>query len=136
MNGAYFNVSGVDQSEDARTIFVRYRNENPGSDILLGSGRVVGKGLLLPGIQVGQFSITFLLPDGCSADRIVVSRDKSGTELLSDVTLIRCLIDADACSGGTIIPDNPPMRTGPTNVAGNFTDCGRILTVQKMGSAS
>src|ERR1700735_271410 len=112
MSSEYFNVSGVDPSKGAETVFVRYRNGYPDGDIILGSGRVVGAGgcSLLPGVQVGQFRITFLLPDGCSADHIVVSRDKSGKELLSDVTLTRCLIRAEARSGGIIIPSNPPIR--------------------------
>jgi hypothetical protein len=134
MHSAYFNVSGVDQSEDAETVFVRSRNGDPDNDIHLGSGCVVGKGLLLPGIQVGEFSVTFLLPDGCSADSVVVSRDKSGADLLSGVTLTRCLIGSEVRSGGTIIPRSPPMRAGATNVGGHFTDRGRIIIVQKTGS--
>ena len=115
MSGEYFNVSGIDQYEGAENVFVRCRNGDPEGDILLGSGRVVGVGgcSLLPGIQVGQFSITFLLPDGCSADNIVVSRDKSGKELLSGVTITRCLTRAEARSGGTIIPDNPRRSQVP-----------------------
>ncbi len=97
--------------------------------MLLGSGRVVGRGNLLPGVQLGQFSITFLLPDGCSVENIVVSRDKSGTELLSGVTLTRCLIRAEARSGGTINPDNPPPRAGATNVASP----DQIIIFQKTG---
>ena len=136
MSGAYFNVSGIDQSEDAETVFVRYRNGDPDDDILLGSGRVVGRGggSLLPGIQVGQFSIIFLLPDGASADNIVVSRDRSGKELLSGVVLTRCLIRAEARSGGTIIPDNPSPRAGATNVASHFTSSGQFIIAQKKGS--
>jgi hypothetical protein len=136
MSGAYFNVSGIDQDEDAETVFVRYHKGDPDDDILLGSGRVVGLGggSLLPGIQVGQFSITFLLPDGGSADNIVVSRDNSGKELLSGVVLTRCLICAEARSGGVIIPDNPSPRVGATIVASHFTSRGQTIVAQKKGS--
>lgn len=140
MSSDYFNVSGVDQYEGAERVFVRYRNGNPDGDILLGSGRVVcvGVGILLPGIQVGQFSVTFLLPDGCSADNIVVSRDKSGKELLSGVTITRCLIRAEARSGGTLfqithrIPGDLPTHAG-TNAASHLINRGQIITAQKTG---
>jgi hypothetical protein len=136
MSSGYFNVSGIDQNEGAEHVFVRFRNGNSDDDILLGSGRVVGLGgcSLPPGIQVGQFSVTFLLPDGCSADNIVVSRDKSGKELLSGVTLTRCLIRAEARSGGTIIPDHSPVSTGATNVASHLINRGQITMAQKTGS--
>jgi hypothetical protein len=139
MNGAYFNVSGVDQSEGAGTVFVRSRNGDPDNDIPLGSGPVVGNGILLPGIQVGQFSITFLLPDGCSADSIVVSRDKSGAELLAGVTITRCLIDAEASCGGRLfritrgIPDNPPTHSDATSAASHFIKRGPIVMAQQTG---
>jgi hypothetical protein len=136
MSSEYFNVSGIDPYEGAETVFVRYRNGYPDNDLLLGSGRVVGVGgcSLLPGVQVGQFSITFLLPDECSVDHIVVSRDKSGKELLSGVTLTRCLIRAETRSGGTIIPSNSPIRTGATDVASHLINRGQITMAQKTGS--
>lgn len=136
MSSAYFNVSGIDQNEDAETVFVRYRNGHPDDDILLGSGRVVGLGGggLLPGIRVGQFSVTFLIPDGGAADNIVVSRDRSGKELLSAVVLTRCLTCAEARSGGTIIPHNPSPRAGGTDVAGHFTNSDQFIIAQKKGS--
>ena len=133
MSREYFNVFGIDQYEGAKTVFVRCRNGDPDDDILLGSGRVVGGDNLLPGIKVGQFSITFLLHDGCLADNIVVSRDKDGTDLLSGVTLTRCLIRTEARSGGIIIPDNPPPRAGATNVASHFTNRGQIIMAQTTG---
>jgi hypothetical protein len=133
MSSAYVSVSGIDQNEDAETIFVRHCNGNPEDALLLGAVSGVGGSHLLPGIQVGQFSITFLLPDGCSADNIVVSRDKSKTELVSGVTITRSLIREEAWSGGTIIPDNPPVRPGGANVASYFTNPGQIITGQTEG---
>ena len=130
MSGAYFNVSGIDQSEDAGTVFVRYQNGNPDCDILLGSGRVVSSDVLLPGIKVGQFSVTFRVPNGCSVDNVVLSRDKSGKELLSGVTLTRCLIRAEARSGGTIVPDNPPTRTDAGNASSHSINHGHINVAQ------
>jgi hypothetical protein len=134
MSGAYFNVSGIDQNEDAEIVFVRYRSEDQEVDILLGSGRVVGGGILLPGIQVGQFSITFRVPNGCLVDNIVLSRDKGGKELLSGATLTRCLIRAEAPSGGTIVPDNPPMRTGGASASSHSINRGQIIMAQQTGS--
>ena len=134
MSGTYFNASGIDPNENAETIFVRCRNGDPDDDILLGSGRAVGGGNLLPGIQVGQFSITFRLPGGCSADNIVVSRDKIGKELLSGVTLTRCLIRAEARSGGIVVPDNPPTRTGAAGASNHSVNRGQIIMAHKTGS--
>jgi hypothetical protein len=126
MSGTYFNVSGIDPNENAETIFVRCRNGDPDDDILLGSGRVVGGANLLPGIQVGQFSITFRLPGGCSADNIVVSRDKSGKEILSGVTLTRYVIRAGCEPGGTITPDAPPMRAGAAVASNHSSNNGQM----------
>jgi len=136
MSGEYFNVSGIDPYEGAETVFVRYRNDNPEGGVLLGSGRVVcvGSSGLLPGVQAGQFSITFLLPDGCSADHVVVSRDRSGEEPLSGVTLTRCLIRTGTRSGGTIIPDNSPLRPGAPDVARHPINRGQTIMAQKTGS--
>jgi hypothetical protein len=133
MSSAYFNVSGIDQSEDAETVFVRYRNGSPDDDILLASGRVVGRGILLPGIKAGQFSVTFRLPEGRSADNIVVSRDKSGKELLSGVTLTRCLTRTEARSGGTIVLDNPPTRTDAGSASSHSINRGQNIMAHKTG---
>lgn len=73
MRCMYFSVSGVDPNEGAEIAFVRCRGKDPASCEPL------------PGVQVGQFSIAFLLPDGCSADNIVATHDKSGKGLLSGV---------------------------------------------------
>lgn len=67
MGGAFFDVFGNDENENAEVIFAWDRNGASDDDILLSSGRVVGGSSLLPGIRVGQFSITFSLPDGWSA---------------------------------------------------------------------
>ena len=106
---------------------------NPEDDILLGSGRVVSGAVFPPGIQVGQFSITFRLPDGGSIDNVVVSRDKSGKELLTGVILTRCLIRAEVRSGGTIVPDNPRPRAGAANFASHFSNDGQTIIAQKTG---
>lgn len=109
MRRMYFNVSGVDPNEGADIVFVRCRDKNPDYDLILGSGHVVIAGACahLPGVQAGQFSITFPLPDGCAAENIVVTRDKGGKDLLSGVTLTPCLISATFQSGGAIVSDAP-----------------------------
>src|ERR1700680_1345946 len=121
MSGTFFNVSGIDPNDGARIVFVWCRNNGPGNDIPLASGHVVGEDARNrpPGIQVGQYSITFPLPYGCSAENIVVTHDKDGKEPLSGVTLTQCLIREGFQSGGTITPDAPPMRAGATPAPGH-----------------
>jgi hypothetical protein len=58
---------------------------------LLGSGHVVGAVGRPPGIMVGQYSVTFLLPPGCSAEDVFVTDDKTGKEHLRGVSITPCL---------------------------------------------
>jgi hypothetical protein len=91
MSGAFFNVSGIDPNDGAKIVFVWCRAEGQPNYTLAGSGHVVGAGAgLPPGIRVGQFSVTFQLPLGCSTDSVVVTDDKHGKEFLSGVTITHC----------------------------------------------
>jgi hypothetical protein len=92
MNGAFFNVSGIDPNEGARIVFVWCRDKDADDYVLLGSGHPVSAVGCAPppGITVGQFSITFPLPPGCSAGNIVVTGGKNGKEPLPDVTVTSC----------------------------------------------
>lgn len=137
MSRSFFNVSGIDPKEDAKIVFVWCRNGDFDSDMLLGSGCVVGAdGYRPPGIQVGQFSITFPLPAGCLADNILVTHDKNGKEPLSGVTLTRCADQAVFQSTGHIFPDNPPMHTDVIDAASHFINRGQIIMAHKTGLES
>jgi hypothetical protein len=93
MSSTFFRVSGIDSNDGARIVFVWCRNKGPDDYALLGAGHVVSgeNFLLLPGVSVGQFSVVFALPDGCSPDDVVVTDDKNGNEPLLGVALTPCL---------------------------------------------
>jgi hypothetical protein len=131
---SFFNVSGIDPKEDTKIVFAWCRNEDFDSEVLLGSGYVVGAdGYRPPGLLVGQFSITFPLPAECLADNIVVTLDKNSKEPLSGVTLTRCVTQAVFQSAGRIIPDNPPMHTDAIDAASHFVNRGQIIMAHKTG---
>jgi hypothetical protein len=67
-----------------------------------------------PGILVGQFSVTFLLPPGCSADDVFVTDDTKGKEHLRGVTVTPCLGVPGFRSEDTA---TPAVRTGATNAS-------------------
>jgi hypothetical protein len=89
--GTFVNVSGIDPNGGAKIVFVWCCDKGPEDYALLGSGHVVGAIGRPPGIQAGQFSVTFLLPLGCSADDVFVTDDKIGNEHLRGVTITPCL---------------------------------------------
>jgi|SRR5579859_2157891 len=106
MSEVYFRVSGVDSNEDASMVFVWCRDTGADDPALLGSGHIAGAGggFLPPGVPIGQFCVTFLLPSRFSAADIVVTDDKSGKDPLPDVTVTPLLVSAGSRSGGTIAP--------------------------------
>jgi hypothetical protein len=108
----FFNVSGIDLNDGAKIVFVWSRDKGPEDYVLLGSGHVVGAIGRPPGILIGQFSVTFLLPPGCSADDVFVTDDKNGEEHLRGVTVTPCLGVPGFRSEGTAIP---AVRAGATN---------------------
>lgn len=85
----FVNVAGVDPRHGAFTVFVWCRSDAPEGRTLLGSGRVV-VGRRPPGIQAGQFSVTFPLLPGCKIDDLFVTSDANATEHVSDVTIMPC----------------------------------------------
>lgn len=89
---AYVNVSGTDLNEGAAKVFVwsGVRTEN---QVLLGSGHVVGVTGRPPGIQVGQYCLTFILPPECSVDEIFVTDDTDDEGRLTGVIVTRCQDD-------------------------------------------
>jgi len=100
--GAFYNVSGIDPNEGAKTVFVWRRDKGTDDYALLGSGHVVGVLGRPPGIQQGQFSITFPLPPGCSAEDLVVTDDTSGKEPLPNVIRRPCSVVAEFKFGGRV----------------------------------
>jgi hypothetical protein len=119
MSGGFVNVSGIDPNDGAKIVFVWCRDPDKGPDDsrLVGSGHVVGPDAPRPpGISVGQFSVTFPLSPGCSADDIVVTDDKTGKDYLPGVTVTPCSAIAGLRSGGTVIP-NPAVLADATNAS-------------------
>ena len=88
----YFNVSGIDRNEGASIVYVMCRSAASDGYVQLGSGHIVGAngGFVPPGVQAGQYSVTFRLPHGCSASSIVVRDDKNDKAFLKDVKVIPC----------------------------------------------
>lgn len=110
MSGVFFNVSGVDPNEGAKIVFVWCQGKAPDDYALFGSGHIVGAigSARPPGIPSGQFSVTFLLPPGRSADDIFVTDDKTGSEHLPGVSITPCLGVPRVQSGGAVTSDSPP----------------------------
>jgi hypothetical protein len=91
----YFNVSGVDRNEGARVVFVMCRSGAADGYVRVGSGHIVGVdgGFVPPGIEAGQFRITFRLPYGCSPSTIIVKDDKDA-ELTRDIKVTPCEVSS------------------------------------------
>jgi len=92
LQDCFATVSGVDSNHGATIVFAWCRNKGPGDIVLLGSAQVVG-GLASgrpPGIQTGQFSVTILLPPGCSVDEVFVTDNAGGAERLTGITVTPC----------------------------------------------
>jgi hypothetical protein len=115
--GAFCNVSGVDPNDGAKIVFVWHRDKGPEDYVLLGSGHVVGAIGRPPGIQTGQFSVTFPLPPACSADDIVVTDNMSGKEALPGVTVTPCSPVSGLKAGGTNISGERAVGIGATNAS-------------------
>ena len=88
----YFNVSGIDRNEGASIVFVMCRSAASEGYVQVGSGHLVGANgaYIPPGVQAGQYCVTFRLPSGCSASSIVVRDDKNDKEFLNDVKVVPC----------------------------------------------
>jgi len=95
--GNFVNVSGVDATEGAKVVFVWRREKGTEVYTLLGSGHVVDAACpgRPPGISVGQFSVTFLLPPGCSVDDVFVTDDRNNKDHLPGVIVTPCGSTAD-----------------------------------------
>jgi hypothetical protein len=114
--GTFVNVSGIDPNDGAKIVFVWCRDKGLEHYALLGSGHVVGAIDRPPGIPIGQFSVTFLLPPGCSADDVLVTDDKNGTDRLRGVTVTPCLGVPGFRSEGTATPAVPAGATNPSQL--------------------
>jgi hypothetical protein len=85
MNGALFRASGVDANEGAKTVFVWRHDAASNKFRLLASGRIMEAAAVPPGAPPGQFGVTFMLPEGCSFDSIVVTDDKNNDKFLPSI---------------------------------------------------
>jgi len=105
--GNFVNVSGVDATDGAEVVFVWRREKGTEVYDLLGSGHVVGADAAVrpPGILTGQFSVTFLLPPGCSVDDVFVTDDKNSKDPLPGVTVTPC---------GSILGGQPEILLPPS----------------------
>jgi hypothetical protein len=119
MSGAFFQVSGIVSNEDARTVFVWCRDKISNDAVLLGTGHVAGAGgcFIPPGVPIGQFRVTFLLPSRNSAADLIVTADRDGKELLPDVTVTPCRVSAGSWSGLTIPLGGPSAPADTTNAS-------------------
>jgi predicted nucleotidyltransferase len=108
---AFVNVSGIDPNEAATMVFVWCRDKGLEDYVLLGSGHVVNvpANARPPGIQAGQYSITFPLRPGCSIEDVFVTEDKSGSERLTGVTV------SDLSQSGLRLAEVASVADDPTD---------------------
>jgi len=101
MNGTFFKVSGTASPRTAGMVFVWCRKESSNEYQLLGSGSTIEAGAWSPppGISIGQFSVTFLLPNGCSIASVIVTEDLNAKRRLAEVTITACLVEVGASIG-------------------------------------
>ena len=113
----FVNVSGIDPNDGATIVFVWCRDKGPEDYVLLGSGHIVDvpANARPPGIQAGQYSVTFLLRPGCSVEDVFVTDDKSGSERLTGVTVADLSHSGSPPEEGTSVADDP---AGPRTSAG------------------
>ena len=88
----YFNVSGIDRNEGASAVFVMCRSAASNGYVQVGSGHIVGANgaFVPPGVQAGQYCVTFRLPEGCAPSSIAVIDDKNDKAFLKDVKVVPC----------------------------------------------
>jgi hypothetical protein len=94
----FVNVSGIDQNEGARVVFVWCRHKEAGDHVLLGAGHVVGAApdCRPPGVLAGQFCVTLPLPAGRSADDVFVTDDVRGSEHVRGILVSACVTRAES----------------------------------------
>lgn len=114
LQGTFANASGIDPNDGVKTVFVWCHDKGPADYSLLASGHVVGAvaSARPPGVPAGQFSVTFLLPPGCSAEDVFVTDDKNGKDHLCGVTITPCLGVSGFRSEGSV---TPAVRAPATN---------------------
>jgi hypothetical protein len=87
MSGTLFRASGIDANEGAKSVYVWYHDKGSDKYSLLGSGHISASGEAIPGTEVRQYSVAFLLPYGSSVDGVVVTDDKNPKDFLHGVTV-------------------------------------------------
>lgn len=88
----FFNISGIDPNPGAEIVFVWCRDNSIDKYVLVGSGHVVGEFGCgrPPGVPIGQFSITFPLPAGCSVADVILTNDHASDGYLPTFTITAC----------------------------------------------
>jgi hypothetical protein len=121
MNGPLFKASGVDANKGAKSVFVWYHDKASNKYSLLGSGHVLSADAALPGVETGQFSITFFLPYGYSSENIVVTDDTSAKGVLPGVIVTPTSapgLPPSGAAGPSVRPSGPIASAGgPRGVA-------------------
>jgi hypothetical protein len=107
MSGAYFTASGVCTNKKARMVFVWCADKSCDARLLIGSGHTVNPDVCYvpPGIRNGQFRVTFILPDGCSEEDVIVTDDNSDGAALTGITV-------KPCSTRTVFRRDAPVIAG------------------------
>lgn len=91
MPGGYFNVSGLVGDDAPSDIFVWCRSKGAADYALIDTGQAVSPAdVRPPGISVGQFSVTFLLPPDCAIESLIVTSDRDVTAPLSNLVVTPC----------------------------------------------
>ncbi|MDI9847744.1 hypothetical protein QM467_06715 [Rhodoblastus sp. 17X3] len=88
MSGSLYAVKGVDLREGAKTVFVWRRLDAEPKFSLLGSGAISRPQAAANQSAAGAFSVTIMLPDGCSHNDVVVTDDVATDEFLPNVSLV------------------------------------------------
>jgi hypothetical protein len=113
MSGQFVNVSGINPHDGARRVFVWCRDKALENIVMLGSASVIGEDRcgFLPGIEVGQFSVTVALPIGCAADAIFVTDENNCKVPLPNMAVKPCFLSAGSESGGSITSGDPTTQS-------------------------
>jgi hypothetical protein len=136
MSGAFFRASGIDSNDGVDVVYVWCKNKGPDDFMLLGSAHVVRSGgALPPGIKPGQFSVTFLLPPGCSPASIFMTDDRNGDDILTDVTITPCST-LNTFRPGVIAPSAASARRDAPFAASRPIAQGRVATADEGGRVS
>ncbi len=122
MRNDIFKVTGLDPKEGASVVFVWSHDRVSNELMLLGAGHTVGIDTVRPvGIETGQFAVTFLLPQNCTKEGIIVTGDKEGKQIIPRINLTACFLPNGTepriaffgTTAASISVDAPPNHSQP-----------------------